>query len=181
VTSTRSPVRSGHHAAGTNDGTRWVRTQMGTPVGVAVARSGALYYSDATQNTVRVVAAGRVPRDRFGRRTSWLPLPAWLPCRRRRWAAATRSAAESGAGERVDRAFDATAQPGLLRTSGLTVNGLTNPVGIDPDGCWFAWTLQADGRAVAQTAFRVVVAAHGPDPYHGDLGQRPVTSAARPS
>jgi hypothetical protein len=45
-------------AAGTNDGTRWVRTQMGTPVGVVAARSGALYYSDATQNTVRVMAAG---------------------------------------------------------------------------------------------------------------------------
>jgi hypothetical protein len=45
-------------AAGTNDGTRWVRTQMGTPVGVVASRSGALYYSDATQNTVRVMAAG---------------------------------------------------------------------------------------------------------------------------
>ena len=45
-------------AAGTNDGTRWVRTQMGTPVGVVAAPSGALYYSDATQNTVRVMAAG---------------------------------------------------------------------------------------------------------------------------
>jgi len=44
-------------AAGDNDGTRWVRTQMGTPVGVVAARSGALYYSDATQNTVRVIGA----------------------------------------------------------------------------------------------------------------------------
>lgn len=46
------------NAAGTNDGTRWVGTQMGTPVGVAASRSGALYYSDATENTVRVIAAG---------------------------------------------------------------------------------------------------------------------------
>jgi hypothetical protein len=45
-------------AAGINDGTRWVRTQMGTPVGVVATRSGALYYSDATQNTVRVMAVG---------------------------------------------------------------------------------------------------------------------------
>ena len=29
----------------------------------------------------------------------------------------------------------------------LTVNGLTDPVGIDPDGCFFAWTLQVTGRA----------------------------------
>jgi sugar lactone lactonase YvrE len=45
-------------AAGTNDGTQWVRTQMGTPVGVVATRSGALYYSDAAQNTVRVMALG---------------------------------------------------------------------------------------------------------------------------
>jgi streptogramin lyase len=31
---------------------------MGTPVGVVAAPSGALYYSDATQNIVRVMAAG---------------------------------------------------------------------------------------------------------------------------
>jgi hypothetical protein len=45
-------------AAGTDNGTRWIRTQMGTPVGVVAARSGALYYSDAAQDTVRVIAAG---------------------------------------------------------------------------------------------------------------------------
>ena len=48
------PVTS---TAGTNDGTKWVRTQMGTPVGVVVTPTGALYYSDAAQNTVRVMAA----------------------------------------------------------------------------------------------------------------------------
>ena len=46
---------------------------------------------------------------------------------------------------------------GPLRAGGLTVNGLTDPVGIDPDGCFFAWTLQGPGRAVAQTASRIVV------------------------
>jgi len=46
---------------------------------------------------------------------------------------------------------------GPIRASGLTVNGLTDPVGIDPDGCFFAWTLQSPGRVVAQVAFRVVV------------------------
>ena len=39
----------------------------------------------------------------------------------------------------------------------LTVNGLVDPVGVDPDDCSFAWTLQASGRAVMQTAFRIVV------------------------
>jgi hypothetical protein len=42
-------------AAGTNDGTKWVRVHMGTPVGIAVSAAGALSYSDATQNTVRVL------------------------------------------------------------------------------------------------------------------------------
>ncbi len=45
------------NTAGTNDGTKWVRTQMGTPVGVAVTPTGALYYSDAAQSTVRVIPA----------------------------------------------------------------------------------------------------------------------------
>ncbi len=44
--------------AGTNDGTRWVLTRMGTPVGLAVSPSGALFYSDATLGTVRVIATG---------------------------------------------------------------------------------------------------------------------------
>ena len=46
---------------------------------------------------------------------------------------------------------------GALRPSALTANGLVDPAGVDPDDCSFAWTLQASGRAVAQTAFRIVV------------------------
>ena len=34
---------------------------------------------------------------------------------------------------------------GPIRAVGLTVNGLTDPVGIDPDGCSFAWTLHSPG------------------------------------
>jgi hypothetical protein len=44
--------------AGANDGTRWVRTHMGTPVGVAVSPAGALFYADAGLGTVRVIATG---------------------------------------------------------------------------------------------------------------------------
>lgn len=52
------PVAS---TAGTNDGTKWVGTQMGTPVGVVVTPTGALYYSDAAQSTVRVIPAAAGP------------------------------------------------------------------------------------------------------------------------
>ena len=45
-------------AAGSNDGTRWVVTQMGTPVGIAISASGALFYADAGLSRVRVIAAG---------------------------------------------------------------------------------------------------------------------------
>jgi trimeric autotransporter adhesin len=48
--------------AGANDGTRWVLTRMGTPVGVAVSPSGALFYADADADArigaVRVISTG---------------------------------------------------------------------------------------------------------------------------
>ena len=44
--------------AGLGDGTRWVLTHMGTPTGVAVSPSGALYYADATLDTVRLIDVG---------------------------------------------------------------------------------------------------------------------------
>jgi alpha-L-rhamnosidase len=46
---------------------------------------------------------------------------------------------------------------GPLRAVSLTVNGLTTPVGVDPDDCQFAWTLQSSGRGARQTAYRIVV------------------------
>ncbi len=54
-----------------------------------------------------------------------------------------------------------------LRPGRLTVNGLVEPVGIDPDDCSFAWTLQASGRGAAQRAARIVV--RRTDPGHGGL------------
>ena len=45
-------------AAGTNDGTKWVRVHMVTPVGVATSATGALFFADATQDTVRVMETG---------------------------------------------------------------------------------------------------------------------------
>ena len=38
--------------------------------------------------------------------------------------------------------------PGHAAGAGvLTGNGLTDPVGVDPDDAFFAWTVQASGRA----------------------------------
>ena len=58
----------------------------------------------------------------------------------------------------------ATATPGSLHAASLTVNGLVDPVGIDPDDCSFAWTLTADGRGAVQTGYRIVV--RRTDPGH---------------
>jgi hypothetical protein len=44
--------------AGANDGTRWVLTHVGTPVGVAVSPSGALLYTDAGVGAVRMISTG---------------------------------------------------------------------------------------------------------------------------
>jgi alpha-L-rhamnosidase len=67
------------------------------------------------------------------------------------------SPAESGAAEGPVGSEPDAARPGPLRAGGLTVNGLNDPVGIDPDDCSFAWTLQASGRAVSQTGWRIVL------------------------
>ena len=50
------------------------------------------------------------------------------------------------------------------RTQDLTVNGSVSPVGVDPDSCSFAWTLDAPGRSVTQAAYHVVV--RRTDPGH---------------
>ena len=42
-------------STGLGNGTKWVVTRAGTPTGVAVSSSGALYVSDAALDTVRVI------------------------------------------------------------------------------------------------------------------------------
>ena len=51
----------------------------------------------------------------------------------------------------------AAGPPGAPRPGPLTVNGLNDPVGVDPDGVSFSWNLQASGRGVRQGAYRLVV------------------------
>jgi alpha-L-rhamnosidase len=43
------------------------------------------------------------------------------------------------------------------RTTALTVNGVVDPIGVDPDDCSFAWMLSAPGRQVVQTGYRITV------------------------
>ena len=56
---------------------------------------------------------------------------------------------------------------GPLRAGSLTVNGLVDPVGVDPDDISFAWTLDAPGRQVVQNAYRLVV--RRTDPGHAGV------------
>src|SRR3984885_6640103 len=117
--------------------------------------------------------------NRFGRRT-FLASSTGIAA-----GAAVAGALEGGAapadGEDAERprgsAVVPSGPPGPLRASALTVNGLVDPVGVDPDDCSFAWTLQASGRHVAQTASRVVV--RRTDPGHGAVvwDSGPVPSA----
>jgi len=51
-----------------------------------------------------------------------------------------------------------------LRVAALTVNGTVDPVGADPDGVYFAWTLTSALRSATQTAYRIVV--RRTDPGH---------------
>jgi alpha-L-rhamnosidase len=54
-----------------------------------------------------------------------------------------------------------------LQVKSPTVNGLTDPVGIDPDDCSFAWLLQSSGRGARQQAYRIRVSRD--DPGHREL------------
>jgi alpha-L-rhamnosidase len=80
----------------------------------------------------------------------------------------TSPAAADAAAEGTEGSTAAPAGPrGPLQATGLTVNGAVDPVGIDPDDCSFAWTLQAPGRGVTQTASRTVV--RRTDPAHAGV------------
>ena len=79
---------------------------------------------------------------------------------------ASSEAAEFDVAERT-RADTLAGPPGPLRARGLTANGTVDAVGVDPDDCSFAWTLQARGRQVMQTAYRIVV--RRTDPTRGGI------------
>jgi alpha-L-rhamnosidase len=113
------------------------------------------------------MTGGSGPVGRFGRRT-FLSSSAGV-------AAGTAAAAALGMREAraasagSDMRAVAGVRPlgtpgGPIHASHLTVNGLSDPVGVDPDAVWFAWTLAASGRGVSQSAWRIVV--RRTDPGH---------------
>jgi alpha-L-rhamnosidase len=51
---------------------------------------------------------------------------------------------------------------GRISTSGLTVNGAVDPLGVDPDDCSFAWVLASPGRNVHQRGYRIMVRRNDP-------------------
>jgi alpha-L-rhamnosidase len=73
------------------------------------------------------------------------------------------SASASATGPAAARAFSSTAATGLLAT-GLTVNGVADPVGVDPDACFFAWVLRSSARGARQRGYRITV--RRTDPQH---------------
>ncbi len=173
------PVSS---SAGLGDGTKWVVTRVGTPVGVAVSGSGALYVSDAGlgQSLVGGDVMGQDPDRRAGPGGDQpTPLPGLVGRGGRRGRAGRHVVDTVGSGGRHGRDAPigrltpaATAvlvdhrrhvgRPHAPRTSPST--GRSSPVGVDPDDCSFAWTLDAPGRNVTQTAYRVSV--RRTDPGH---------------
>ena len=105
--------------------------------------------------------------SRFGRRT-FLASSAGVAASAAAAGALPGVAGPAGAAA-AERALErsdvlAAPPPGPLRASALTVNGATDPVGVDPDDCSFAWTLRASGREVEQTSYRIVV--RRTDPGH---------------
>ena len=58
-----------------------------------------------------------------------------------------------------------TASP--LSATQLTVNGLVDPVGIDPDDCSFAWQLRGPSRGSRQSGYRLTV--YRTDPGHENI------------
>ena len=86
------------------------------------------------------------------------------------------AAADAGAAAARAEGADATS-PGRLRAGGLTVNGLVDPLGADPDAVWFAWTLRATGRSAAQSAYQIVVRRTDPGRAATVWDSGPVSSA----
>ncbi len=156
-------------------------TQLGTPVGVAVSATRGAVLRRRQRRHGRVSSLRGGPREpirppdlpRFLRRR-------WLPWRRGaggRIAARIRAdaadAADRGARRRRGRRARSTAR---RRAHGQRPE---DPVGIDPDECSFAWTLQAHGPGRRADGLPHSGAAHRPRPRRLGLGQRP--GAVRPA
>jgi alpha-L-rhamnosidase len=54
-----------------------------------------------------------------------------------------------------------------LSAKDITVNGIADPIGVDPDACFFAWALQSSARGARQLGYRITV--RRADPLHAAL------------
>jgi alpha-L-rhamnosidase len=117
-------------------------------------------------------SAGELPVSgiRFGRRT-FLASSAGVAS-----AAVVSSGGLKAAGA-VRAGGSVAEQSGTPQARDLTANGLVDPVGVDPDGCSFAWTLRASGREVRQTGYRLRVARTDPGHRSTVWDSGPVLSA----
>ena len=167
------PVKT---AAGLGDGTRWVLTHMGTPSGVVVSPSGAVYYADAGLDTVRVDRDGDHV-SRFGRRTflassagvaAGATVAGATPPRRLRRRSGRRG--RSDAATRADApggpARHRCAPAGSRRTARSTPSASIPTTARSPGRC------RPRGRPVMQTAYRIVVRRTDPGPRRDRVGQR---------
>ena len=79
-------------------------------------------------------------------------------------AASTLPAAAAALASTADpvRSLATSASGGDLAPGDLTVNGITDPVGADPDACFFAWTLHSSIRGARQRGYRITVSRADP-------------------
>jgi alpha-L-rhamnosidase len=71
------------------------------------------------------------------------------------------------AGAAEHPSLDAGAGAAVLPACNLTVNGLVDPIGVDPDDCAFGWWLRSPGRGSRQRGYRLVL--RRTDPGHESL------------
>jgi alpha-L-rhamnosidase len=69
--------------------------------------------------------------------------------------------------ERVEAGLQVQRSRSGLSAAGLTANGSVDPLGVDPDACFFAWRLTSSGRGVRQRGYRITV--HRDDPGHAGV------------
>ena len=176
----RRPPR-GHPGGGQRRHTLGAHPRWAHRSGVAVSPSGALLYTDAgARRGAGDLDGGRDSVSRFGRRTFLASSAGVAAGRRGRDAALPpRPAGGSEGASRAARRRGGAAAPVRSVRGRLTVNGLVDPVGVDPDDCSFAWTLQATGRGRGPGGLAHRAPAHRPRPQAGIVWDSGPVSSAR--
>ncbi len=162
---------------GTGNGTRWVLGHVGVPLGITLSPSGAVLFSDRGTQQVRDDRMTSIDRRTFlahGVRAS---------------AAVAAAGALPGISAEASASAPLRTAPTPLRTvttsssatdlvaDDLTVNGIADPLGVDPDACFFAWTLHSSDRGARQRGYRLTVSRADPTRAGVSWDSGPVTSA----